>query len=231
MRVVLQALLLAALAPNAFAEAPARKMITVVTADWEATTGELRRWERAGKSWRQVGAVVPVVVGRKGLWWAEAKREGDLSSPAGRFALGDVTGYDEKPPRGLKLRYRWADHLVCDDDPDDREYNRVIEGRADESRGEEAKPYEKMHRDDELYRFTIFVRHNPERRPGNGSCIFLHVWRGANSPTVGCTAMALEDLRALLLWVDRKTILVQLPSDQYDKRQREWDLPPLVQRK
>ena len=41
-----------ALTPNAFADAPPspRKLITVVTADWAATTGELRRWQRDGKS-------------------------------------------------------------------------------------------------------------------------------------------------------------------------------------
>jgi D-alanyl-D-alanine dipeptidase len=82
-----------------------------------------------------------------------------------------------------------------------------------------------MLRDDALYRYTIFVRHNDARTPGMGSCIFLHVWRDASSPTVGCTAMALEELRAILAWADSSTELVQLPRDQYDARQRDWGLP------
>src|SRR6478672_13955026 len=101
MRAFVQALVLAALAPNAFADAPPspRKLVTVVTADWPATTGELQRWQRAGKSWRAVGKPIAVVVGKSGLKLPAQKREGDGASPAGRFALGGATGYDAKPPR------------------------------------------------------------------------------------------------------------------------------------
>jgi D-alanyl-D-alanine dipeptidase len=219
MRAVVQALVLAALAPNAFAEAPAadapRKLVTVVTADWAATTGALQRWQRAGKTWRAVGAPIAVVVGKSGLALPDAKREGDGASPAGRLALGDATGYDATPPR-TQLRYQVATPaLRCVDDPASPLYNRV----AVADRGEQ------MRRDDELYRYTIFVRHNDARAPGRGSCIFLHVWKDASSPTVGCTAMALDDLRALLAWVDRSTLLVQLPRAEYDARQRDWGLP------
>ncbi|HEX9102120.1 MAG TPA: hypothetical protein VF997_07950, partial [Polyangia bacterium] len=76
MRAALQALLLVALAPNAFARPP-RTLVTVVTTDWAATTGELRRWERDGDRWRAVGAPVAVVVGKSGLARAADKREGD----------------------------------------------------------------------------------------------------------------------------------------------------------
>ena len=216
MRAALQALVLVALAPNAFARTP-RTLITVVTADATATSGALRRWQRVGKSWRAVGAPIAVVVGKSGLTDVADKREGDGASPAGRFALGDVTGYDATPPR-TRLPYRVATpELRCVDDPASPLYNRV----AVADRGE------KMRRDDELYRYTIFVRHNDARTPGAGSCIFLHVWKDARSPTVGCTAMALDDLRELLAWVDRSTELVQLPRAEYEARQRAWDLPPL----
>ena len=215
MRAVVQALVLVALAPNAFAQTP-RKLITVVTAGREATSGELQRWERAGGRWRAVGAPIAVVVGKSGLRKAADKREGDGASPAGRFGIGDATGYDETPPR-TRLRYRVAmPELRCVDDPQSPLYNQVAV----------ADVGEKMRRDDELYRYTIFVRHNDARTPGSGSCIFLHVWRDPRSPTVGCTAMALDDLRALLAWVDRSTLLVQLPRAEYERRQREWGLPP-----
>jgi zinc D-Ala-D-Ala dipeptidase len=216
MRAPVQALLLVALAPNAFAEAP-RTLITVVTGDWKATTGELRRWQRDGKSWRAVGAPVPVVVGKSGLAWPADKREGDGASPAGRLRLGDATGYDDAPP-GVRVGYvKVTQALRCVDDPTSAQYNQLAI----------ADVGERMRRDDELYRFTIFVRHNDARVPGRGSCIFLHVWRDAHSATVGCTAMALQDLRALVSWVDRSTELVQLPRDEYARRQRDWDLPHL----
>ena len=217
MRAVVQALALLTLAPNAFAGAP-RTMITVVTADARATTGELRRWERDGVRWRAVGAPVAVVVGKSGLAPPADKREGDGASPAGRFALGGATGYEAAPP-GTRLAYRVATpELRCVDDPTSPLYNQV----AVADRGE------KMRRDDELYHYTIFVRHNDARTPGAGSCIFLHAWKDARSPTVGCTAMALDDLRALLAWAEPSTVLVQLPRAEYARRQRAWDLPPLA---
>ncbi|HEX9101183.1 MAG TPA: hypothetical protein VF997_03210, partial [Polyangia bacterium] len=121
-------------------------------------------------------------------------------------------------PAGVRLPYVVASPaLRCVDDPQSPLYNRV----AVADRGE------RMRRDDELYRYTIFVRHNDARAPGAGSCIFLHVWRDAASPTVGCTAMALDELRALLVWADRSTALVQLPRGEYEARQCDWDLPPL----
>ncbi len=217
----LQAIVLLALAPNAFAQAPPR-LVTVVTADWKATTGELRRWQRDGAGWRAVGEPVPVVVGRSGLAWPADKREGDGASPAGRFALGDATGYDAAPP-GVRLPYRRATlALRCVDDPRSTAYNTLAEAPDGGARWASD---ERMRRDDELYRYTIFVRHNDARAPGRGSCIFLHVWRDARSPTVGCTAMALPALRALLLWADAATELVELPRDEYARRQRAWDLP------
>jgi zinc D-Ala-D-Ala dipeptidase len=218
MRRFLQALVVVALAPNAFAKAPARTLMTVVTADWTATTGELRRWQRDGRAWTQVGAAVPVVVGKSGLKWPADKREGDGASPAGRMQLGDATGYERAATR---LPFRLADaSLRCVDDTKSARYNTLAHAPGDWTSDE------KMLGDDGLYHYTIFVRHNDARTPGMGSCIFLHVWKDASSPTVGCTAMALDDLRALLGWVTPATVLVQLPREEYEKRQREWGLPP-----
>ena len=216
MRAVVQALLLVALTPNAFADAPPspRKLITVVTADWAATTGELRRWQRAGKSWRP-SARCAVVVGKSGLCprRKSAKATARRRRGASRSATPPATTTNR---RARTCAYRVATpELRCVDDPKSPAYNRVTVADAGE----------KMRRDDELYRYTIFVRHNDERVPGMGSCIFVHVWRDASSPTVGCTAMALDDLRTLLGWVDRDTSLVQLPRAEYEARQRDWDLP------
>ena len=224
MRLVLVAMVLA-LAATARAAPP--KRIVVVTDGWKATTGALYRFARDGRRWRQVGAMVPVVVGKAGLKWPAHKREGDGASPAGRMALGDVTGYGAHA--ATSLRYRVATPaLRCVDDARSPAYNTLAEAPDG---GAPWSSDEQMRRDDELYRLTVFVRHNPARTPLHGSCIFLHVWKDAHTPTVGCTAMALDDLVALVAWADAATELVQLPRDEYVRRQREWDLPPLPQRK
>jgi L,D-peptidoglycan transpeptidase YkuD (ErfK/YbiS/YcfS/YnhG family) len=234
MRTWLQALVLVAVAPNAFAKAPQdapSKLITVVTDRWGGTTGELRRWERGGGKWHPTGEPTPVVVGKTGLAWPADKHEGDGHSPAGRFAIGDATGYDPALP-GVRLRYRQAadDTLRCVDDPRSSFYNQLMDTGLLNQAPSWASD-EHMRRDDDLYHYTIFVHHNPTRTPGAGSCIFLHVWRDAKSPTVGCTAMSLIAMAELLTWATPSTELVQLPRDEYKKRQREWDLPPLTQRK
>src|SRR5688500_220741 len=83
----------------------ATQMIAVTTADWNAATGELHRYEResAQAPWREVGSASSVTVGRAGSAWGiglhpvqsdgPQKREGDGRAPAGVFSLGTAFGY------------------------------------------------------------------------------------------------------------------------------------------
>jgi len=71
-----------------------------------------------------------------------------------------------------------------------------------------------MLRQDELYRWGILVDHNAGSPvAGNGSCIFMHIWRGPGEPTVGCTAMPAAEIEKVLGWLDpaSQPLLVQLP--------------------
>lgn len=54
-----------------------------------------------------------------------------------------------------------------------------------------------MRRSDRLYDVVAVTDHNVEGRPGHGSAIFLHVWRGPGRATEGCVAFR----RADLLWI------------------------------
>jgi L,D-peptidoglycan transpeptidase YkuD (ErfK/YbiS/YcfS/YnhG family) len=238
---LVMALALASAPARAQVPAATRRALVVVTDGWQATTGTLRRFTRAGQGapWLPVGDAVPVAVGKRGLGWGDGlvprppgsdgpqKLEGDGRAPAGLFGLGDVTGYDAVAPPDLTLAYRAATpSLRCVDDGNAAQYyNQIVDapdGKAPWSSDE------KMRRQDELYRFTVFVRHNDARVPGRGSCVFLHVWRRPGAPTVGCTAMALPSLRALLPFIDGHTVLIQLPRAAYARLQRDWDLPPLL---
>jgi L,D-peptidoglycan transpeptidase YkuD (ErfK/YbiS/YcfS/YnhG family) len=178
------------------------QLVLVVTAGWDAPTGELTRWEQHDGKWRQVGPAVPVAVGYAGLAWGRGleapmpgrqKREGDHRSPAGRFAIGQI--YDR------------ADG-VCVDDPESPDYNRIVA----EGRGEPMT----------MFRRAIFVAHNSPAKKNAGSCIFLH---DGNSPTVGCTAMAPDKLDELAAWLRPGAQLVQLPRDEYRKLKAKWKLP------
>src|ERR1051325_2249436 len=49
------------------------QLIVVITDDWDAVPGVMRRYERDGvrAPWRAVGGDVPVVVGAAGLGWGD----------------------------------------------------------------------------------------------------------------------------------------------------------------
>jgi D-alanyl-D-alanine dipeptidase len=92
------------------------------------------------------------------------------------------------------------------------------------------KSAEKMRMSDDEYQLGVFIAHNTSpAEPGAGSCIFMHVWKAPGHPTSGCTAMRIGDLERLLGWLDPRSnpVLVQLPREQYKRRQGPWLLPAI----
>jgi L,D-peptidoglycan transpeptidase YkuD (ErfK/YbiS/YcfS/YnhG family) len=217
----------------------ARELLTAVVDDWGATSATLQRWRRAGpgEPWRAVAEPWPGVIGRGGAAWGRGlhgegaprgrggprKREGDGASPAGAFALRAAYGYADAPPKGARLPYTAVDERhVCVDDPRSRHYQTVLDGRAV---ARDWRSAEQMRRPDALYAWVIDVGHNPQRIAQAGSCIFLHVWRDARTPTVGCTAMAEPVLAELLATLDPDAVLVLLPRAEYLALAAPWGLP------
>jgi D-alanyl-D-alanine dipeptidase len=210
--------------------APTRQLLVVTTRSWSSTTGSLQRYERAGKKWQAVGDAIPVSVGKHGLASgrglhriptnAREKREGDGCAPAGVFPIGPAFGYATKPPRDCKLSYRAAtdrDYFV--DDPTSTDYNRwvTIPAGRPNNPGKFWKSFEKMRRHDRRYEWGIVIQQNDHPvAKGKGSAIFFHVWQSAGVATVGCTAMARENLLELLRWLDpqQEPLLVQAPIDE-----------------
>ena len=176
-----------------------------------ATAGTLQPMERRDGTWRRAGPPVPVVVGKAGVG---PKREGDGRAPRGIFSLGPAFGYAPDAPPAVEWPYRaLSPGTVCVDDPASTHYNRIVEDGAVDSvdwSSAEAMRRDRVHGDD-LYELGVEVAYNPEGRAGAGSCIFLHVWRGPESPTAGCTAMPEERLMAILARLDRgdRPVLVQ----------------------
>ncbi|HWX53118.1 MAG TPA: L,D-transpeptidase family protein [Verrucomicrobiae bacterium] len=216
------------------------QLIVVITPDWYYVEGYLQRYERAGPRtpWKAVGNSITVVVGKNGLGWGAGivradvhagdpiKKEGDGKAPAGIFRLSTAFGYAPQEKSGWTIPYVPLTPTVeCVDDTNSKFYNRVLD------RGTVAPDWnssEHMLRDDELYRWGIVVDHNTRpTKPGGGSCIFVHIWRGRGQGTVGCTAMPQEELEAVLAWLDprKEPLLVQLPLLQYRTVRTRWKLP------
>jgi len=210
------------------------QLLLVTTADWDAPAGTLTRWERApGRSWRQVGVAVEVVVGSAGLAWGRGlhpaekdgrtKREGDRRAPAGVFALGSAWGYATTADPGVRWPYRpITDRTVCVDDPAAAAYNQIAESPGP------WKSAEKMRQSGQAYRWLLVVEHNVPPHPGAGSCTFLHGLGRKRLPTRGCTAMEQADLRVIIRWLrpDAHPVLVQAPAAVLRDAAAGWGIPP-----
>ena len=213
--------------------------VVVMTSGATDIHGVARLYERksASAKWKSVGDEFPVVVGRSGLAWSldsppegpvETKKEGDGKSPAGLFPLTLAFGRSEKSP-GVKLPYtKLENYSECVDDVASNHYNKLVDrlqvGIFD------WKSSEKMLEIGPAYDLGLFVAHNsyPVRR-GDGSCIFLHVWKDASTGTAGCTAMKRENLVRILAWIDpaKNAYLIQLTEADHKKYRKSWNLPKM----
>jgi L,D-peptidoglycan transpeptidase YkuD (ErfK/YbiS/YcfS/YnhG family) len=225
------------------------QMIVVVTPGWDAVEGRLERFERTDshESWRSVGEPIPIVVGSKGMGWGiglidagypgvrvesePIKIEGDGKSPAGVFVLGTAFGYAAQPLTGIKLPYLvLTPSIECVDDASSKNYNRIVDRSTVTP---DWNSSEHMRDVGESYRWGIVIDHNATvpghtaPRPGGGSCVFLHIWHSPDQGTAGCTAMAMNNLESLLLWLDpsRQPVIVQLPESTYQRLAGPWSLP------
>jgi D-alanyl-D-alanine dipeptidase len=218
--------------------------LVVTTKNWTAIGGTAQLFERKTprSKWKNVGAQFPVVVGRNGLgttsgdaWQMDLtqlrdlyKKEGDGRSPAGLFPLTSLFGSGEKKPTSSLPFTQLEEFTECVEDVNSHFYNKIVNrmqvGNFD------WKSSEKMLEVGDQYALGVFVAYNsyPPVR-GNGSCIFLHIWKDADTGTSGCTAMERSNLEKVVAWLDAKKFpyLIQMPDDQYIVYQRSWNLPKL----
>lgn len=215
----------------------AKQLVVVTTADWGAIQGTMQRYERSGNGWSKVGQPIAVVVGRTGMGWGSGliasatktgdpvKQEGDGRSPAGVFPIGSAFGYDEQKPEWLKLPYVPLNAATeCVDDAGSSYYNAVVDRVSTASPNWNSS--EKM-RSIDVYRWGVVVNQNAARERAAGSCIFLHIWKGPERPTAGCTAMEQAKLEELMQWLDPSAhpLMVTLPRAEYDRLRSTWQLP------
>jgi len=151
--------------------------------------------------WEKVGDVIDGVIGKNGFANPDEKREGDGKSPSGIFPLRMAFGYDKFIRTKLPYRQTLPDDLWIDD-VNATDYNRWV--KKDDTK---AVSYEKMKRDDNLYKYGIVIEYNTDPViKGHGSAIFLHVWGGKNISTEGCVAVSEENIVRILDWLDPQAL-------------------------
>ncbi len=197
------------------------QLIKVTTKGWNTKDGKLQRYEKDKKgNWFKVGKRIDVVLGRNGLGWGLGlhhipkdaryiKKEGDGRSPAGLFRLGNGFGYREFKINFPYEKYSRTNH--CVDDSHSKFYNTIIDSKRVKK---DYKSFEYMRLKNNLYKYGITVKHNPENISKSGSCIFVHIQSPSGKGTAGCTAMREKEIVKILKWLDIKKspLLLQLPE-------------------
>ncbi|WP_428739873.1 L,D-transpeptidase family protein [Sulfurimonas sp.] len=193
----------------------AQQIVLVVADNFDTSKATLSAYDGD----KQVLKDIDVNIGKNGLGWGlgvkkithntnePLKMEGDKKAPAGIFDIGFAFGYQDK--LDLNIPYIHAnDNLLCVDDINSRFYNRFVNFDSG------IKNFEHMKRKDQQYKYGLVVVHNQQQEKKRGSCIFLHIEKEKNHPTVGCTSMKEKDLLKILKWLDKEKnpILIQVPK-------------------
>ena len=178
-----------------FGVGDAQQVIAVIADAPGDTTATLTAYERTATGWTEAFGPWTANLGAGGFAPPGEKREGDLRTPTGAFDLGFAFGV--LPDPGVKGEYRriTSGSIVWDDDPASSRYNEWVD-TSRQSAGIDPEPMYNQ----PVYNYGVVIAYNPERTPGLGSAIFLHVTKGG--PTAGCVAIPQDDLVTLLRWLD-----------------------------
>ena len=137
---------------------------------------------------------LPCRIGKAGAIPMSDGREGDAKTPLGDYTLR--FGFYradrlEKPKSGLNFRALSQDDGWCDA-PDDPAYNRYIRLPYPSS-------HEELWRDDGAYDIILVLSHNDSPPiPNHGSAVFIHIAQPDDRKTLGCVALAPEDMVQIL---------------------------------
>lgn len=172
-----------------------KQLVIVENKGIDVFQGQINCYERVKEGWKKV-YTFDAVTGKAGIINGEKKREGDNATPAGVYTLGFVFGYETRP--NTKMEYiELTDNDKWVDDPEHPMYNNFVRGDTD------AKSFEKMRRDDNLYKLGIVINYNTNPVVKHrGSAIFLHIWKDPDTPTAGCVALSEEDIKTIISWLD-----------------------------
>lgn len=175
----------------------AQILLVVDNSSFLSTKTNVYTMEKRGDKWQIAFEPFNAVIGRNGFASTGEKREGDGKTPSGIYSLKITFGYDATIGTKMPYRQALADDIWVDD-PNADDYNRWV--KKPETH---AASYEIMKRDDNLYKYGIVIEYNTSPIiKGNGSAIFLHVWKEDGIPTAGCVAVSEENIIKIIGWLD-----------------------------
>ena len=135
----------------------------------------------------------PAVIGKNG---PGKHAEGDTKTPLGTWVIGEAYGIKENPGALLPYTQVTDDMYWCATGSNGKKYNTLIyrsdDPNADYSEDEHLIDYPIV------YNYLLDLGYNKAGAPYAGNAIFLHCWRGPDSPTGGCVAVSEEDMVTIL---------------------------------
>ncbi len=146
---------------------------------------------------------VKCAIGKRGI--NSFKKEGDLTTPRGKFKIKGVF-YRKDRVKRLKTKLRKdviKKNMGWCDDSNSKKYNKLIKFPFHLSS-------EKLYRKDNIYDLLIVLNYNMNPiRKKKGSAIFIHVAKKKYLPTKGCIALKKNELLKLLKLI-RKNCIVEI---------------------
>lgn len=135
----------------------------------------------------------PAVVGKNG---PGKQSEGDTKTPLGTWTIGEAYGINDDPGSKIKYTKVTEDMYWCATGSNGKNYNKLIyksdNPDADYSEDEHLIDYPVV------YNYLLDLGYNAACAPYVGNAIFLHCWRGENSPTGGCVGISEENMIKVL---------------------------------
>jgi len=174
----------------------AQQLILVTAPSAPSRTAMIRTYQKASAGWQMVLSMSGIL-GKNGLG---KTKEGDATSPAGKYSVGMAFGEYSNP--GTKLPY----HLfkpgdVWVEDPSYPSVYNTLQNVSTSSPLWKNPVNERMYYIRPYYNYGFVINYNTARVPGAGSGIFFHC-DGGSSYTAGCTATSQANVVSVLKWLN-----------------------------
>ena len=162
---------------------------TAVDGDFHA---ELSIWQAKDGKYEKI-FTCPALVGKNG---PGKQSEGDTKTPLGTWTIGEAYGIKDDPGSIVPYTKITDDMYWCATGSNGLKYNTLLYKSDD--------PDNDYSEDEHLidytvpYAYLLDLGYNRAGAPYAGNAIFLHCWRGPDTPTGGCVGIAKESMVTVL---------------------------------
>ncbi len=218
------------------------QLLVVTSNNWDTSYAKMWGFEKSSSqdTWIQSLGPIDVQIGKKGMSPAEdfalathnqellnleKKREGDGKSPCGIFAIDTLFGFHSSSFTDMPY-LQIHSGLIAVDDSKSKYYNQIINVTEVEKDWDSIEDLSAI----PVYEYGAVIDYNQKPAKSNaGSCIYMHIWKGADIGTAGCTAMAKHNLIEVMNWLNKSKnpMIVQMPQEKYQELQKSLELPKI----